>query len=168
MERAIDGGGGVVTVSGPPGIGKTRLVRESVISAQNRGFDVFTTYCESHTRDIPFHVISRLLRSVFGVEGLASAESRARVRGALGSIDEQDSLMLDDLLGMCHADVPLPDISADARRRRLVDLINAATLRRRRPAVYVIEDAHWIDSMSEAMVADIAAVAMPLDPSQLC
>ena len=49
--------GCVVGVVGPPGIGKSRLVRETVATAAARGVEVFSTYCESHASDIPFHVV---------------------------------------------------------------------------------------------------------------
>ena len=52
----------------------------------------------------------------------------------------------------------LPNISADARRRRLTALINSAQLARKEPAVFVVEDAHWIDEVSESMIADFLAV----------
>ena len=60
--------------------------------------------------------------------------------------------------------MPLPDIAADARRRRLTALVNAAALARPDPAVYVIEDAHWIDEISESMLAEFLAV-IPQTPS---
>ena len=50
--------------------------------------------------------------------------------------------------------MPLPQIDPDARRRRLTALINAATLARTEPALFIIEDAHWIDAVSESMLAD--------------
>ena len=58
----------------------------------------------------------------------------------------------------------LPDVAAEARRRRLTALINAASLARAEPAVYVIEDAHWIDESSESMLADFLSV-VPQTPS---
>jgi adenylate cyclase len=61
-------------------------------------------------------------------------------------------------LGIRDAALALPDVAADARRRRLTALINAAALARDEPAVYVIEDAHWIDETSESMLADFLAV----------
>jgi adenylate cyclase len=118
---------------------------------------VFVTYCESHTRDIPFHVVSRLLRAVFSIGGLTTEEARARVRSTIPEASAQDLALLDDLLGIRDADMPLPDISPDAGRRRLVDLINTVSLARPEPAIYVIEDAHWIDSVSESMLAEFAA-----------
>ena len=69
LDEAVGGAGCVVTVVGPPGIGKSRLVRETVANAAGRGVPVFTTYCESHTTDIPFHVVARLMRATTGIDG---------------------------------------------------------------------------------------------------
>jgi len=157
LDQAGRGDGSIITVTGQPGVGKTRLVRESVAAARGRGFEVFVTYCESHTRDIPFHLISRLLRKVFGIAGLTLEEAQGWVRSEIPSAGAEDLVLLDDLLGIRGADTPLPDISPDARRRRLVDLINTVSLARPDPAIYVIEDAQWIDSVSESMLAEFAA-----------
>ena len=73
-------------------------------------------------------------------------------------------LLFDDLLGIADPDVALPKIDPDARRRRLTALVNAASLARETPAVYVIEDAHWIDEVSESMLADFLTV-IPQTPS---
>jgi|HubBroStandDraft_3_1064219.scaffolds.fasta_scaffold00895_6 adenylate cyclase len=155
VDRAGRGEGIIIAVTGRPGVGKTRLVRESVATASSRGFEVFVTYCESHTREVPFHVISRLLRAVFGIVGLSGAEARARVRSQIPETGAEDLLLLNDLLGIC--DSGCPDISPDARRRRLVNLINAVSLARPAPAIYIVEDAQWIDSVSESLLADFAA-----------
>ena len=77
--------------------------------------------------------------------------------------DPQDLLLLDDLLGIADPDVPLPQIDPDARRRRLTALIKAALLASTAPALYIIEDAHWIDAVSESMLADFLTVD-PADP----
>ena len=45
LDRAIEGHGGVVGVVGPPGIGKSRLVREVSAMASRRGVEVFTGFC---------------------------------------------------------------------------------------------------------------------------
>ena len=158
LERAIDGHGAVVGVVGPPGIGKSRLVREVAAMAAARGVDVFTAFCESHTTDIPFHVVARLLRAATGVRGLDGPAARAQVRAPAPDADPEDLVLFDDLLGIADPDVELPKIDPDARRRRLTALVNAASLARRASTVYVIEDAHWIDEVSESMLADFVAV----------
>ena len=80
--------------------------------------------------------------------------------------DPQDLLLLDDLLGIADPDVPLPQIDPDARRRRLTALINTASLARTEPALFIIEDAHWIDAVSESMLADFLTV-IPRTPSMV-
>src|SRR4029077_15020076 len=53
---------------------------------------------------------------------------------------------------------------SDARRRRLTALVNAMSLARTEPAVFVIEDAHWIDEVSDSMLAGFLTV-IPQTPS---
>ena len=164
LERAVDGHGAVVTVVGSPGIGKSRLVREVTAIAAGREVEVFSAYCESHSTDIAFHVIARLLRAATGVRGLDGSAARDRVRSRLPDADPEDLLLFDDLLGIADPEVALPKIDPDARRRRLTALVNAASLARQVPTVYVIEDAHWIDEVSESMLADFFTV-IPQTPS---
>ena len=164
LERAIEGHGSVVTVVGSPGIGKSRLVREVSAMAAARGVDVFSAFCESHASDIPFHVVARLLRAAFGVRGLAAPAARERVRSRVPDADPEDLLLFGDLLGVADPEVELPKIDPDARRRRLTALVNTASLARQSPAVYVIEDAHWIDEVSESMLAEFFTV-IPQTPS---
>ncbi len=158
LERAAGGQGAVVGVVGPPGIGKSRLVREVVATAVARNVEVFTAFGESHATDIPFHVVARLLRVITGVSDLEGQAARAQVRTWAPDAPPDDLLLFDDLLGIADPDVSLPTIDPDARRRRLTALVNAASLARGGPAVYVIEDAHWIDEVSESMLAEFLTI----------
>jgi class 3 adenylate cyclase len=142
LDRAVDGNGAVVGVVGPPGIGKSRLVREVAALAGRCGVEVFTGFCESHTSQIPFHAVARLLRAATEVEGLDAAAARAHIRDRNRDADPEDLLLFDDLLGIADPDIALPKIDPDARRRRLTALVNTAALARENPPVYVIEDAH--------------------------
>jgi class 3 adenylate cyclase len=158
LDRALGGRGAVVQVVGEPGIGKSRLVREVAAMAAVRGVEVFSAFCESHTSQVPFHAVARLLRAATGVEGLDGQAARARVRDQIPDADPEDALLLDDLLGIADPSTAIPAIDPDARRRRLAALVNAARLSRQSPAVYVVEDAHWIDEVSESMLTDFLTV----------
>src|SRR6202040_783876 len=87
LDRAIEGHGAVVGVVGSPGIGKSRLVREVAALAGRRGVDVFTVFCESHTNQVHFHAVARLLRAGTGVEGLDGQTARDRVGARVPDAD---------------------------------------------------------------------------------
>ena len=95
--------------------------------------EVFTTFCESHTSQVPFHAVARLLRAATGVEGLDPQAARDRIRGQVPDADPEDLVLFDDLLGIADPDIALPKIDPDARRRRLTALVNAASLARANP-----------------------------------
>ena len=166
VDRAIGGRGGVVNVVGAPGIGKSRTARETAAVAVGRGVEVFWAFCESHAGDVPFYAVTRLLRASTGVADLDGDAARARVREQFPGSDPQDLLLLDDLLGIGDPNVAAPPIGPDARRRRLTALINAASLARTQPALFIIDDAQWIDAVSESMLADFLTV-IPQTPSMV-
>ena len=158
LDRAAGGQGCVVGVAGPAGIGKSRLVQEAAALAGARGIAVFGTFCESHTSDVPFHVVARLMREASGLTDLDDVAARARVAGRFVEAGADDLLLLYDLMGIRDAAAAIPNIDPDARRRRLTALINSMSLASTTPALYVIEDIHWIDSVSESMFVDLMAV----------
>jgi class 3 adenylate cyclase len=158
LDRSMAGRGCVVGMAGPAGIGKTRLAGEVLRVARNRGVKVFSTFCESHATDVPFGVVACLLRALGQIMGMDDQTARARMRAQFRDADPEDTLLLDDLLGIADPDVVLPKIDPDARRRRLTALISRAQLSRAEPTVFVLEDVHWIDAVSESMLAELLAV----------
>ena len=68
--------------------------------------------------------------------------------------DYEDLLLLADLLGVGDPGVALPAIPPDARRRRLAIQLKVVAQQSATPAMYVIEDAHWIDEASETLLAE--------------
>lgn len=158
LDEATDGAGCVVGIMGPPGIGKSRLVREVAAEAARRGIEVFSTYCESHSSEIPFHALAQMIRAAIGVSELAAASATDLIRERFPEADPEDVLLLGDLAGVADPAGLLTEIAPDARRRRMTALINGAWLARSEPAVYLIEDAHWMDQASESMLAEFLPV----------
>ena len=146
LDRSINGSGSIVGVVGPPGIGKSRIVRELTARAKAAGVEVFATYCESHTTDLPFHAAAGLVCDV--TAGWTAWTTRPRA--------EQ---VRDASRGRRRGPDPARRPARHRRSRRLrcprstrtpaaVDvaaMVKAAALARSTPVVYVIEDAHWID-----------------------
>jgi adenylate cyclase len=90
-----------VNVTGPAGIGKSRLVDETAAMARGRGVRVFSTFCESHASEVPFLVVARLLRDATGITDLDDeAAARTQVRQQFSDASEDDLLLLYDLLGI--------------------------------------------------------------------
>ena len=159
VDRTIGGRGGVVNVVGPPGIGKSRVAREAAAMAAGRGVEVVWTFCESHARDIPFWVVARLLRAGSRRGG---PRRRSRPRCGCGHKCPMPTRRMCCCWMICWASPTprwrCPAIDPDARRRRLTALVNAASLARTEPALFIIEDVHWIDEVSESMLADFLTV----------
>ncbi|MFZ1178323.1 MAG: AAA family ATPase, partial [Mycobacterium sp.] len=158
LDRAIEGQGCVVGLTGPAGIGKSRLVHETATMAHRRGIEVFATYCESHTSDVPLQVAARLIREATGITDLDDEAARAQVGRQFPDAGDDDLALLYDLLGIRDTNTPMPKIDPDARRRRLTALINSMSLASTTPALYVVEDLHWIDSVSESMFVDLMSI----------
>ena len=72
-------------------------------------------------------------------------------------------MILEELLGI-RSSTATPMVPADCRRRRLWPLVSSALSARREPAVFIIEDVHWIDDVSEGILMDFLS-AIPRTPS---
>jgi adenylate cyclase len=158
LDAVIGGNAAVVNLVGPAGIGKSRVAREVATIASNNGVQVFRAAAESHATDIPLNLMTRLLRSVYGVDDLDGQSAVAKLKAQTFDADEHDVLLLSDLLGKGVPDPAPAAMDPDARRRRLTALIARTLQERTQPALYVVEDAQWIDEISESMLADLAAM----------
>ena len=124
----------VVGVVGPPGIGKSRLVREVTAMASRRGVEVFTTFCESHASQTP--VPCRRATAARRHRRRAVSTPRRPAIACAPRFPTQTPRIWCCLM-TCWASptrmLALPSIDPDARRRRLTALVNAASLARRNP-----------------------------------
>jgi class 3 adenylate cyclase len=130
---------GVMAVFGAPVALEDHAIRACLaaldIQSEAGHIAVEVAHCESHAREIPFHVAAGLLRDIFAINGLEDGAARANIRARMQTADSEDLILLDDLLGIRDGDIPLPAIDPDARGRRLAALLNAAAVARTTPAV---------------------------------
>lgn len=159
LTELFDGDrGGPVGVVGEAGLGKTRLVGQFTEFAAARGARIVVARCEAHTTGVGFRALARLMRAMFGVEGLPRDEARVRAAAQVAGLDieSDDARVLFDAMGLNDGEQPVHD-SADGRRRRLVDMMARAVRVHPARTVLVLEDAHWIDGPSDDVIAAFAA-----------
>lgn len=166
------GRGRGATVIGEPGLGKTRLLGELRPRATNQGVLWAEGRCVSYGRSLPYHLVSRLVRSLIGVGPTADdAETRDALQTRIGELLGADAptpiLYLEHLLG-------LELTSEDSERVTSIDplflqgrymqslrqVIRATTARA--PLALVCDDVHWADSASIDLLAEVMALANEL------
>ncbi len=158
-RQARSGAGQVAVVVGEPGLGKSRLMHEVI---QHEELDPSRCLrleggATPYDHDTPYYLIGRLLRHWLQLGArLPESEIRTRLRDALVSLDS-DLIWAEAALGV-PLDLP-PDeswnrLDAGVRRRQVTDAVDAviSALAARQPIVLLIEDLHWADSESAAIV----------------
>jgi class 3 adenylate cyclase len=132
-------------VAGEPGIGKTRLAAELAASVIDDS-TVVHGWCDENL-GVPFqpwvHVVGALLRSLPDAE-LASA---AHVAPDLARLLPDISARFGDV-------TPTVSVDSETDRTRLFDAIDAllAQLAARRPLLVVLDDLHWADQPTLALL----------------
>jgi tetratricopeptide (TPR) repeat protein len=164
LDRLETGTGSLIGIVGSPGLGKSRLCSELVDHCERRGLPVFSTRCQAHTRDVSLNPLLRLLRGFFAIDSTDPPElSRQKVAERLLVYDSAFESVLPvvyDFIGIRDPELSPPDLSPEARKRRLMAAIGQISRARTDPVVLVVEDLHWSDPESQAffdLLADSTA-----------
>jgi predicted ATPase/class 3 adenylate cyclase len=168
-RHARAGRGQVLSLSGEAGIGKSRLVAEAVAVGEGLGFAVHGGACRSYGTTTSYLVWRPIVQGLLAVDpSLPSDEQRAQVdsqMAAYGPDWAERAPLLAPVLGMTMPDSSLtrsldPQVRAERLRSLLLDLV-----RRRAaagPLLLVLEDCHWIDPPSMALLEFLARNAADL------
>ncbi|HEX2165096.1 MAG TPA: AAA family ATPase [Thermoanaerobaculia bacterium] len=166
-RESAAGRGQVVGVTGPPGVGKTRLVLELRRRLERLGASWLRGACESFGQRVPFLPLEHILRDALRLEASLPLEAVAqRVREAIAAtdlpVDEALALLL-RLLGGAGPGAGERDLRLE--RRRCLEVLQQVLLAfsRREPLVLEIEDLHWVDATSEEFL-DLLVDALPRAP----
>jgi predicted ATPase/DNA-binding winged helix-turn-helix (wHTH) protein len=150
VESARGGGGRLALVSGPPGIGKTRLLQELEGLGARRGFLFLCGHCPEESGAAALWAWEEILRGVLDRDPGAL--------DALGSADLAALARAFPVLG-ADADAPSATLDAGAARFRLYEAVRRVLVAcaRTRPVVVAIDDLHRADETSIHLLEWIAA-----------
>lgn len=152
-RQAAAGETHVLLITGEPGIGKSRLVRElTTLAGLNNGATTLTGECYAE-RDAPYAPIGQMVRAVFTQPKLTRAL-------ALPTTNLADLITLVPELRAHYPDVPPNPPSPEPRadQQRLFESVVAlcTQLTSHAPLLIVLDDAHWADSGSLALLRHLA------------
>ncbi len=156
-EQAKAGHGQLVAVFGEPGVGKSRLFYEFKAMVQS-GCMVLESYSVSHGKASAYLPVIELLHGYFDIHAEDDARKRReKVTGKVMTLErslENTLPYLFALLGLVEGEDPLAQMEAQLRRRRTLDAIKHIVLREsvNQPLLLLIEDLHWIDAETQALL----------------
>jgi class 3 adenylate cyclase/tetratricopeptide (TPR) repeat protein len=158
LERAAAGHGQAVVVVGEAGLGKSRLVWEFARSHHTHGWLVLESASVSYGKATPYLPVIELLKAYCRIQDRDDQRAiRERVAGKLLMLDRSLESLLTPLLALL--DVPIDDKDWEAldpaqRRRQTLEAVKRLLLRESRvqPLLLILEDLHWIDSETQALL----------------
>jgi adenylate cyclase len=165
LERAKVGEGAAVGIVAEAGTGKSRLCLEFAEGARAEGIEVFEAQGQAHGREIPFMPVLQMLRAYFGIlDSDPERIVREKIAGRALLLDPgfaEDLPLLFDFLGVPDPSRPVAQLSADARQRALKSIVCKLVQapNREETVVALIEDLHWLDEGSEAMLGELLGAA---------
>ena len=158
LVRATGGHGQAVGVVGEAGVGKSRLVWEFTRSTRTQGWLLLEAPSASYTSSTPYAPITTMLQGYFQVEATDDfARIRVKVTGRLLELDAQLHWAVPAILSLGNLPTEDPEwegVEPPERRRRIFAAVTRIVLREaeRQPVLLVIENLHWADSETIALV----------------
>lgn len=168
-QQALSAQGQIVAISAEAGMGKSRLVAETVRRSGKREFDIYIGECQSYGTNMGYLVWQSVWRSFFRLDENETLEDQVQsLEQQLAAIDPTLVPRL-PLLGVV-LNLPLPENdlthSLDAKLRKaslealLIDCLRARA--RTMPLLIVLEDCHWLDPLSHDLLEAIGRVLADL------
>jgi class 3 adenylate cyclase/tetratricopeptide (TPR) repeat protein len=158
LLRAGAGHGQVTAIVGAAGVGKSRLIHEFTRSRHVHGWRVLEAAAVPYGRSTTYLPVIALLRDYFAIGDRDDLRAiREKVTTQLLTLDRSLEALLPALLALI--DVPVDDpgwrvLEPAQRRQATLDAVKRLLLReaREQPLLVVVEDLHWIDGETQAVL----------------
>jgi predicted ATPase len=140
-------------------MGKSRLLMEFRHRAGGRPVSYLEGHCRSYGRAVPYLPVRDLLRAHCGITEADTAEViTTKVHRGLQEValsPEEGAPYLLQLLGIVEGTESLAMLTPEAIQARTFEILCQMYRRgsQQRPLIIVVEDLHWIDAPSEALLA---------------
>ena len=152
LDFSRAGSARVVLVAGEAGIGKSRMLRELVAEARQRGFVVLQGASFEADRTVPYAPLLDLVR-VYAATNSAGAAAHVLAPAAAELVRAFPELI------SVFADLPPLDVlDPEQERRRLFHAVTDTLIRigKTQPVLLAIEDVHWADESSLELFLHLA------------
>jgi len=160
LDAVIAGQSRVVLLDGEAGIGKSRLVSELARLARARGLVELQGAGQSIGRQTPYHAWRDVFTTYFGLDDVPHlADRQARVYAAVQPHLIERLALLNEVLNLGFPDTPLTRALDDRSRNESLRSLLIELLRlwaREQPLVLMLEDVHWLDSLSWELAVEVA------------
>jgi tetratricopeptide (TPR) repeat protein len=149
-QKAIAGESRVLLISGEPGIGKTRFVRELIVQAQFQRANVLLGECYAEG-GVPYAPIAQMIQGT-DLSGLTNTHLA-------------ELIAIAPALQAYFPDVPPNSpLEPQANQQRLYDSVVewCLALNKKAPVLLVLDDAHWADGGTLTLLRHLARRALRL------
>jgi class 3 adenylate cyclase/tetratricopeptide (TPR) repeat protein len=163
--RAGDGPPGPYLVLGEAGIGKTRLVADVVNTVERAGGSVLGTGCLPYYANVALWPIAQMLERAIAVSGISDRRQLLLDHlASLGMDPARTVPFLGPLIGVTDDEqYPAPQLdpaaALDETLNQFVAWLDA--LGARAPRLFVVEDLHWADPSTLALLGRLAQQRPP-------
>lgn len=175
LERILDGAlagqGSLTSLSGLTGIGKSHLIHEFRRRASANGFQVATALCQRISQSSAYLPWRQILSQILGMPSASlagqsaeeiAAEQAEHIWNTLTEVNRDWAVripLLGDLFGISIPDNPTTaNLDPRQRQEALLALVSEilSTWASSQPLLLTIDNAHWMDEASQALVETVA------------
>jgi predicted ATPase/class 3 adenylate cyclase len=153
-EGAKAGNGGVLLITGEPGIGRSRLVEALLSRLEHEQHVRLRYFCAPNRQDSPLYPVIAQLERAAGITREDTAEQKldmleAMLGQATADLAESTPLLAELLSIPTEGRYPPLELTPQKRREKTLQaLLAQLEALARQPILVVVEDVHWIDATS--------------------
>lgn len=157
-NKAVAGDGLVVSILAEGGVGKSRLARRIVEHAGDAADPMAVLQCAPNSVGSAFHPFRSYLARLMGLTASDPPEAAKRkvettIAPTCGGSASNIALIAEFMRLSSFDKTPLAALSAQERRRRLMELLRELTLAlARKTTVLILDDVQWADPSSQELV----------------